>query len=93
MSESNEDPGSTTGKFLAIGALCFLIVGGCTLCGGGLVAPFVLKRRAAQMQRMEAERQLQQAQEALRKNAAQEAVEGQSAVPAGGDASKSREDE
>jgi hypothetical protein len=93
MSESNEYLGSTTGKLLAIGAACFLVVGGCTLCGGGLVVPFVLKRRAVEMQRVEAQRQLEQSQEEMRKKAAQDAVERQSAVPAGGDSSESHEHE
>ncbi len=93
MSESNENTGSNTGKFLAIGAACFLIAGGCTLCGGGLAAPFVLRRLAVERQRAEAERQLQQVQEAMQKKAAQDAAERQSNTPAGGDSNESREHE
>jgi hypothetical protein len=93
MSESNENPVSNTSKFIAIGAACFLIAGGCTLCGGGLAVPFVLKRRAVEMQRLEAERQLQQVQEAKRKQAAQDATERENDIPAGGDSSESPEHE
>jgi hypothetical protein len=45
------------------------------------------------MQRVEAQRQLEQSQEEMRKKAAQDAVERQSAVPAGGDSSESHEHE
>jgi hypothetical protein len=82
MSESSDNIGSSTGKFLAIGAACILIVGGCLVCGGGLAVPFILKRRAAEM---EARQQAQQVEEAMRKQEAQKAAEQQKSVPAGDD--------
>jgi hypothetical protein len=93
MSESNEDVSSNTGKFLAIGAAGILIFGGCLLCGGGLAVPVVLKRRAVQMQRVEAERQRQQVEEAMRTKAAEAAGKRQNAAPAGGDSRESHEHE
>src|SRR5215813_10408162 len=52
--------GSSTGLIVAVGAVCFVMLGACVICGGGLAVPFLMRQKAA----VQAERAAVQAERA-----------------------------
>ena len=67
--------GSSTGLIVAVGAVCFVMLGACVICGGGLAVPLLMRQKAAvqaeqaalEAERAAAERNLREAQETARK--------------------------
>jgi len=67
--------GSSTGLIVAVGAVCFVMLGDCVICGGGLAVPFLMRQKAAvqaeraavEAERAAAERNFREAQETARK--------------------------
>jgi hypothetical protein len=83
----------TPGLILAIGAAFLLVVGGCVVCGGGLLVPYVMRSRQAAARRAEAEEHLRQLGKAMHEKAAQESVERQDAESDAGDLKEAAERE
>ena len=63
-----DSPRRSTGVVIAAAAICFVLLGGCVLCAGGLALPLVMRQRAVEAQRNAVEAEMIRA-DALRKDA------------------------
>jgi hypothetical protein len=76
----------TPGLIVAVGAACLLFVGGCAVCGGGLLFPYVMRSRQAAAQRAQVEENLRQVGEAMHQKSIHDSAGRQAAESDAGDA-------
>ena len=79
----------TPGVIIVASAACLLLVGGCALCGGGLLFPHFIRSQRAAAQQAKAEQTLREVRDAMQKKAAQDSAERHNAMPDGGNARES----
>jgi hypothetical protein len=83
----------TPGLIMAVGAACLLLVGGCLVCGGGLLFPYVIRSRQAEAQRAQVQEQLRQAGKAMHEKTKQDSAPLKDAESDSGDAKEAAEQE
>jgi len=83
----------TPGLIMVVGGACLLFVGGCAVCGGGLLFPYVIRSRQAEAQRAQAEENLRQVGKAMHEKAQQDAARREDAESDAVDPKKAAEQE